>query len=165
MLYIAVWLACHVDVGPWDRRKDLALLLLDLSGLPATRILLRADCRPLADHSDRTYVHQSLSPRRQHTQPTYFWSKRPSLNSLNTLKRCSLAVSKSGLTKVKQQDYVSLDKSPPSYFVEGIWKVKLAATIMQLELLYTPSQKYLYLLTKVKYIPLKGIEFQLMHTT
>ena len=38
----------------------------------------------------------------------------------------------------------SLDKSPPSYFVEGIWQVKLAATIMQLELLYTPSQKYLW---------------------
>ena len=119
--------------------------MFQFSCFKSYRFLLRwPNCRPLADHSDRTYVHQSLSPRRQHTQPTYFWSKRPSLNSLNTLKRCSLAVSKSGLTKVKQQDYVSLDKRAPSYFVEGIWQVKLAATIMQLELLYTPSQKYLW---------------------
>ena len=53
----------------------------------------------------------------------------------------------------------SLDKSPPSYFVEGIWKVKLAATIMQLELLYTPSQKYLYLWQKSNIFPWKELNW------
>ena len=42
------------------------------------------------------------------------------------------SVSKSGLTKVKQQDYVSLDKSPPSYFVEGIEKLNLLQQLCNL---------------------------------
>ena len=32
-----------------------------------------ADCWALADHSDRTYVHQSLSPRHQHTPTNIFF--------------------------------------------------------------------------------------------
>ena len=59
----------------------------------------------------------------------------------------------------------ALTKAPQVTLLKAILKVKLAATIMQLELLYTSSQKYLYLCTKVKYIPLKGIELELMHTT